>query len=366
MHLTAVIAGVFLILGVLWEVFETIILPRRVHRKLRITRFFYLATWRTWRVLTGRVRAARFREDLLGLYGPASLLLLFGLWTACLILAYGLMFWGLDSQLAVKANLPRTLWTDLYFSASNFFTLGLGDLLPRAAAIRLFTMIEAGNGLGFLGLVIAYLPTLYASFSSREVNIALLDARAGSPATAGEMLRRHAHFGELKNLDSLLLDWEHWSAALMESHVSYPVLCYFRSQHVNQSWVAALTGILDTCSLVMIGVNDMPDWQARLTFAICRHALVDITQVFHRAPLMIKEDRLSAADFEKLRDELRAENLTVGLRADAYVRLKHLRDMYEPYAYSLSEWLLMPLPSWTRPPGSKDNWTAGFWESGEM
>jgi hypothetical protein len=366
MHALAEILGAFIIFSVLWEIFETIILPRRVQRKVRVTRFFYLGTWRPWRMLAGRTKNVRLREELLGLYGPASLLILFFLWAVGLIAAYGLLYWGLGSQLAATARLPNTIWTDIYFSASNFLTLGLGDLLPRSGLVRTITMLEAGNGFGFVGLVIAYLPTLYASFSSREVNISLLDARAGSPATSGEMLRRHAHFGELKDLDRLLGDWEDWSAALMESHISYPVLCYFRSQHSNQSWVAALTAILDTCALVMIGVNDMPDWQARLTFAICRHALVDITQVFHRVPLMNKQERLPLPAFEKLRDELRKEGLNVGSRADSYARLKTLREMYEPYAFSLSEWLLMPLPAWSRTEGSKDNWTAGFWESDEM
>lgn len=361
MRAFAEILGVFMILAVLWEVFETIILPRRVQRKVRGTRFFYLGTWRPWKALTLGFRNQWLREELLGLYGPASLLLLFGLWTLGLIVSYGLLYWGLDAPLGGRSNIPHSLGTDLYFSASNFFTLGLGDLLPHGKLVRAITMLEAGMGLGFLGLVIAYLPTLYTSFSTREANISLLDARAGSPATAGEMLRRHAHFGELRNLDTLLADWEDWSAALMESHVSYPVLCYFRSQHTNQSWVAALTAILDTCSLVMIGVNDMPDWQARLTFAICRHALVDIAQVFHRVPL-IGEDRLPLEAFEKLRGVFKKENLIVGAHEDAYLRLKHLRNLYEPYALALSRMLLMPLPPWSRIPGSKDNWTVSFWE----
>ncbi len=365
MHVVAVISGLLLIGAVLWEVFETIILPRRVHRKFRLTRFFYLSTWQPLRALVRNFDSPFVREEILSLYGPLSLLLLFGIWTVGLVVAYALLFWGLNSQLAVKANMPQTFWSDIYFSASNFFTLGLGDLLPRAATIRVATMIEAGNGLGFLGLVIAYLPTLYTSFSSRETNISLLDARAGSPATAGEMLRRHARFGELRNLDTQLADWEHWSAALLESHVSYPVLCYFRSQHLNQSWVAALTAVLDTCSLVMIGVNDLPDWQARLTFAICRHALVDIAQVFHRAPQVCPDDRLTRERFEQLCADLRLEKLTMGAGADAYDRLKNLRAMYEPYAFALSDWLLMPMAPWQREPGGKDNWTIGFWESSE-
>ena len=365
MRVFAVIAGTLLIFAVLWEVFETIILPRRVARKFRVTRFFYLGTWRPWRVIARRFQSTASREGFLSFFGPASLLLLFCLWAGALILAYGLVYWGLKSPLNSNSGLPRTFWADLYFSASTFFTLGLGDLLPQSAWARVIAMMEAGNGLGFLGLVITYLPTLYSSFSTREVNISLLDARAGSPATAGEMLRRHGLYEQLGSLDTLLADWEKWSSALMESHISYPVLCYFRSQHSNQSWVAALTSILDTCSLVMIGVNDIPDWQARLTFAICRHALVDLTQTFHRIPVVCKDNRLPPEDWDRLRAELQRVKLTVGSRPDAYTRLQTLRALYEPYANAMSEHLLMPLPAWMRPPGTKDNWTVGFWESEE-
>ena len=143
-----------------------------------------------------------------------------------------------------------TFRTDFYFSGTTFFTLGLGDVTPRPGLARLITVTEAGTGFGFLGLVISYLPTLYGAFSQRELNISLLDARAGSPPTAAELLRRHAQFRDAKCSVSILHDWEIWSAQLMESHLSYPVLCYFRSQHDNQSWLAAFAAVLDVCALL--------------------------------------------------------------------------------------------------------------------
>ena len=243
------------------------------------------------------------REELLSFFGPASLLMLFAIWAFGLVVGFGLLFWGISAQFTLHEGLKNTVWTDLYYSGTNFFTLGLGEVIPFSTRGRVLTVIQAGTGMGFIAIVIAYLPTLYAAFSQREVNISLLDARAGSPATAGELLRRHALFGDLNNLTALLSEWEQWSAALMESHISYPVLCHFRSQHAQPKLAGGTHAILDTCSLVMIGIEGVPDWQARLTFAICRHALVDITQVFHRAPIPMEQDRLPAAKFEKLRSD---------------------------------------------------------------
>jgi hypothetical protein len=115
----------------------------------------------------------------------------------------------------------------------------------------IITVLESGTGIGFLAIVISYLPVLYGAFSRREVNISLLDARAGSPPTAAELVRRHVRGQNLEALGQFLRDWEAWSAELMESHLSFPVLCYFRSQHDNQSWLAALTAVLDTCALLI-------------------------------------------------------------------------------------------------------------------
>ena len=138
-------------------------------------------------------------------------------------------------------------------SGTNFFTLGLGDVTPTTTSARVLTTVEAGMGFGFLALVIGYLPVLSQAFSRRESAIALLDARAGSPPTAAELLRRRG--GRRPSPGRLLNDWERWSAEVLESHISFPVLAFYRSQHDNQSWVAALTTVLDTCALVITGVD---------------------------------------------------------------------------------------------------------------
>ncbi len=214
---------------------------------------------------------------------------------------------------------------------------------------------------GFLAIVIGYLPVIYQSFSRREVIISMLDARAGSPPNAAELLRRNAEDHGPDGLDSLLRDWEQWSAELLESHLSYPVLAYYRSQHDNQSWLAALTTILDACALVMAGLRGQSSNQARLTFAIARHAVVDLSQVFNTRPKLHEIKRLNADDLEHLHLALRA----AGLEPDdpAGQRLAHFRSMYEPYVDALARYLQMELPPWVVTISRKDNWQTTAWET---
>ena len=243
MKLLIAIAGLIILFATLWESFETIILPRRVTRPIRLVRMFYRLTWTGWAAVNRLIRSKKVRDAHLSYYGPLSLLGLFATWAILLVLAFAMLHWAAGSAINAPGETP-TFRTDFYLSGTTFFTLGLGDVTPRTTLAKAITVTEGGTGFGFLGLMISYLPTLYGAFSQRELNISLLDARAGSPPTAAELLRRHAQFADTEVLTPYLRDWEIWAAQLMESHLSYPVLCYFRSQHDNQSWLSRLRPFL--------------------------------------------------------------------------------------------------------------------------
>ncbi|MGA2193319.1 MAG: potassium channel family protein [Nitrospirota bacterium] len=359
----AAVSGIALILVVLWDGFETIVLPRRVTRKIRLARFFYRFTWRIWSRAVGAVSAGNRKETWFGYYGPMSLLMLLSLWGGCLIFGFSLLQWADGSQVNTQGG-NAGFWTDFYLSATTFFTLGLGDVTPRSTVARVLTAAEGGLGFGFLALVIGYLPALNQSFSRREVNISLLDARAGSPPSAAEMLRRHAGEYGLDALQELLAKWETWSAELMESHLSYPVLAYFRSQHDNQSWLSALTTVMDTCALTMVGLDGVCERQARLTFEITRHAVLDLSHVFGRAPSEPEVDRLPPEGLAELRAILSASGFNLPEGEDVGLKLAEIRAMYEPYVYSLSRFLHMSLPPWMPGPGWEDNWQTSAWRLG--
>ncbi len=361
MRVLVAIASFMLIVVVLWDAFETIVLPRRVTRRLRLTTFYYNVTWQPWLMLTRLIRSRKRREMILSIYGPLSLLALIVLWAIGLVFAFGMLHWAIATPL----NIPppaATLSTYLYLSGVVFFTLGFGDVTPVDGLGRLLTVLQSGMGFGVLAIVIGYLPVLYQAFSRREANISLLDARAGTPPTAAELLRRHGRAGNMEELDKLLGDWEVWSADLMESHLSYPVLCFFRSQHDNQSWLSSLTTILDSCALVMVGVDNAPTWQAQLTFAMARHTVVDLSQIFNSSPHEWKDARLPAEELARLRQSLAADNVPLREGADADEQLAKLRQMYEPYVTSLAAHLAMPLPPWIHEKDAVDNWQTSAWE----
>jgi len=352
MSIATSLTGAFLIIIILWEAFETVIFPRRVTRRVRLTRIFYRMTWRIWKAAVHLISARRLTESLLSIYGPLSLILLLSLWAFMLILGFGLVHWGA----ATISEDQTSLATNLYFSGTTFFTLGLGDVRPLSPFGRFMTVAEGGTGLGFLALVIGYLPGLNQSFSRREVNISLLDARAGSPPTAAEMLYRHNGEYGMESIREILHDGERWSAELLESHLSYPVLAFYRSQHDNQSWLAALAVILDTSAFVMVGLEGACVRQAQLTFAMARHAVVDLTLIFGVTPRWPDPDRLPPVQLTNLRSRLTAAGLRPRMGDEADQKLMELRGMYEPFLFALSTHFRLALPPWVPESGTADNW----------
>jgi hypothetical protein len=217
-------------------------------------------------------------------------------------------------------------------------------------------------GFAFLGIVIGYLPTIYSAFSRREIEISLLDARAGSPPTAAELLRRFCQCPDHDALDRIFQAWERWSAEVLESHLSYPVLSFFRSQHNNQSWLAALTTILDATTLVIVGVDGLPSDQAKITFAMARHAAVDLSQIVTTRYDPLAADRLPTEELVRLRRALSDKGLKLRDGTAAEEKLAALRAMYEPYVNALACSLLIVLPPWLHAERKPDNWRVAPWD----
>jgi len=361
-RVAALAFGLLFCLGAVVDAFQTIILPRRPTGRLRITRLFYILTWAPWAAVARRMGNSKVREQCYSIYGPGSLLLLLVVWAVLLVTGFALLFFALGTPFADALGGPGRLRTDLYVSGTTLFTLGLGDVLPRSLAARGLIVVESGTGLGFVALVIGYLPVLYGAFSRREVSVALLDGRAGSPPTSAELLRRHAFTGGQETLAVLLVEWERWAAELLESHVSYPILCYYRSQHDNQSWLSALTAVLDTCALLISVVPGAASRQAQLTFAMGRHALVDLGHVFHleRREAEWKArggvERLPPPSFNLLCGFMAEAGLRLCGDPDSAARLHALRALYESHAAALAGYLGMQLPAWVPEPRAKDQW----------
>jgi Ion channel len=366
MHWWATIGGLVLISVILMDAFETVVLPRRIRRNFfRVSTRFYKKTWGLWMRVARHIKSTNRREGFLAYYGPLSLFPLLGFWALGLILGFACVQYGIGEHLTLGSE-KITFWKVVYLSGETFFTLGYGDITPSNAAARALAVMEAGMGFAFLGVVIGYLPVIYNSFAAREIEISLLDARAGSPPTAAEFLGRLGCCPEQTVLDEILRDWERWCADLLSSHISYPVLLYFRSQHPNQSWLGAVTVMLDVTSLIITGVKGIHPDQAKLTFAMARHAVVDLSQVVNAQYSPHDADRLTAEDQSRLRSGLVRHGVTLsGTQNDEGAgtqKLEQLRGLYEPYLYALSRRLLMTLPPWIATDHKKDNWQSGPWD----
>jgi hypothetical protein len=361
----AIIFGVVIICVVLQDAFETVVLPRRVTRQFKLTAWFLRRTWIPWKNLAGRIRTPSLQQSFLGYFGPLSLITLLIFWAASLIMGFALLQYGIGGHEQL-GNEPITFARIIYHSGETFFTLGYGDIVPTSSLARALSVLEAGMGFAFLGVVIGYLPVVYASFSRREIQISMLDARAGSPPTSIELLVRLT--GSSENpidqtvLDGCLRDWERWAGELLESHISYPVLSFFRSQHSNTSWLGALQTMLDVTSLLITGIDGIHPGQARVTFAMARHAGVDLAQVVNARYDPLAPERLTDAGFDTLRDTLAAAGLKLQSTEEARQKLTKLRSMYEPYLHSMARNLMVALPPWQHPVKTRDNWQAGPWD----
>lgn len=353
------LVGAALVLIIMWDAFETILVPRRIGRRVRLTRYFYIVTWRVWRALALRIDHPARRQSFVGFYGPLSLILLLFCWASGLVIAFAMLLFASGGRGSVGAS---DLGLLLYMSGETFFTLGFGDFTPTSGFGRALAVCEAGLGFGFLGTVVGYLPTMYGAFAQRELEISLMDARAGSPPTAAEFLHRSSAAGDTALCDELLATWERWSAQLLETHISYPQLAYYRSQHGNQSWLASLTMILDATSLLLARPGGAASSQAQLTYAMARHALVDITQIFVSRYPGGHPPRLTDERLERLRAALADTTMRLPGDGGYAARLAEFRLLYEPYALALAAHLLFELPPWLPDQPRRDNWQGGPWD----
>jgi hypothetical protein len=352
------VAAAVLMAVVLLDAFEVVLLPRRVRHGFRLARLFYRTSWMLGRAAARLLPPGRWRTGLLSAFGPLSLFVLVVLWAMGLMTGFALLHWSLGTALSVA---DAGFGAYLYFSGTTFFTLGYGDMVPTGAVGRALSVAESGVGFVFLAVIVSYLPVLYQAFSRREIAIALLDARAGSPPSAGELLRRLAAGRSASGAGPFLVEWERWAADLLESHISFPVLSYYRSQHENQSWVGSLTTILDTSALLLAGVDGPDGYQARLTFAMARHAAVDLALVFQTQPLPPPADRLPAAELAALRESLCGAGMKIREGPAVATALAELRGLYEPFVNALAAYFLFTMPPFrpTKPP--VDNWQTSPW-----
>jgi hypothetical protein len=315
------------------EFFVSFMLPRRVKRDPRIARGLNRLFWRPWRAVARRFDPAT-ADTLLGFFGPLALIVQLVVWAIGLVIGYGLLEWAVAGG----------SFNERFLSSSGLF-LSAGAS-GGSTALRVVQLFEAATGVGVLFIVIGYMPSVYSAFSRRETAVSQLATRGGSPPAAGTLLHRAAGREQWQGLERDLRSWEAWAAELMETHLSYPLLSFYRSQHVNQNWLAALTAMVDVAALVKATSADGELEGADVTYRIGRHALADLALQFklETAPV----DRLSDEDFDDLFSIVERSTVATIDRESARRRLDKLRALYEPNAQALADFLALDLPPWFR------------------
>lgn len=341
------------------DALNTLVLARRTRHVFRIARFYYQVTWRPFAAVARNIQSPLRRESFLGVYGPVSLLLLIALWGIGLVLAFGLLQWSAGMK---SPRFTPTFAHDLYLSSRALVTLNDGD--PENGASQVLSVCEGGLGLAFLGMVVGYLPILYQSFARREMAISLLDARAGSPPSAGGLLRSTPF--EPERVIQQLEKWEAWMAHLLESQISFPMLGYFRSQHPNQSWLTALVAIVDYAVLIGITSKGSLRLQAGLTAAMGRHVLSDVVVIFglEQACGQTPSPRLGER-IEQLRHGLGERPEMFDVKALSAALLNEQIGGYEPQAAAVSTYFLMSLPAAVPDRAVRSDWRVGVSDRNE-
>jgi hypothetical protein len=336
------ILGITIILLIFVDAFETIILPRRVNRRVRFSRLYYRTFWKLWKKGKHLFKNNENRKVYLGVFGPLSLIILIGIWAIALIFGFALINFGTQTAIQSPQHI-RDFLTYFNLSGATFFPMGLPDTYPLKELGKFLAIIESGVGFAFLAMVIGYLPILYQAFSRREVNINLLDSHAGSPPNALYFIQQFSDGSVVEEIKPQLEKWEVWCAELLETHLSYPVLAFYRSQHDDQSWIAALLMILDTSSIVLASKNQSLHSAAKSTLAIARHAAIDLSQSYYLTLDTPSRARLTKKDFEQMKKLLKDSDLPLKDATYAEEKLQYLRKLYEPHIQALSDYFLMPI-----------------------
>ena len=323
-------AGGLLLIGlVLWDIFQTVVLPRPAPTRVRIARNLIRLTWPLWRWRALQRTSSLDQEKLLGSYAPATVLILLITWILVMVLGFGLVLYSLRDGLEPASDFGSIL----YYAGTSLLTIGFGDITATHGLARLVSVVAGGLGLGILALGITYLFSLYGSFQRREILVVRLEARAGAPPSGIRLLESYGAKDLRPGLAAFFLEWEAWAAEVLDSHVAYPILPYFRSSHDNVSWVSSLGAVLDAAALVLTTTEGGPTGEATMVQRVGGHFVEDLSNFFgwRNVPMALVErsefdaacDRLKAAGWQ-IRDQDRAWNAFVSLRSEYAARLNEM------------------------------------------
>jgi hypothetical protein len=343
-NVISVVAGLAIVLLTMNDVFQSVIVPRAVGRRYRMSNYAWRWAWQLWPKLVWRLAAENddLREDLLAYFAPGMLVLLTLIWVCSLVLGFGAIMWGLRGGLVPPIH---SFGTAMYFSGTALTTIGFGDVAGRTAGTRFFSIVAGATGLGLFAVLTTYLFALIGAFQARETFVVMLGARTGTPPSGVDLLAVAGYSQTTAQLDQVFFEGQRWTAQLMESHLAYPVLTYFRSSHDYQSWVGTLGTLLDAATLMITTVDGPHSGAARIYFNLGRHATHDLAKYMHVA-LESGSSGLERAEFEAACERLHDAGFAVRDRDVAWERFETMRADYAPQLIALARFFEIPPLQW--------------------
>lgn len=345
LNIVAALAGVFLVWFALRDVFQSVVVPRAVNRRLRVSSIVVRGGWLLWPRLAYALYTADDdrREELLGTFAPFILIALLVAWVLILIAGYGLILYALRAQLHPGgAGLGDTL----YFAGTSLLTIGFGDIVGTSPATRAVALLAGASGLAVVAITTSFLFSMFGAFQRRETFVVLVGSRAGAPPSGIGLLATHAYVDICEDLGRIFREGQTWIAEVMESHLAYPILAYFRSSHDYESWLGTLGTLLDAAVLTMttITASDLVSGQARMVYSVGRHATHDLAHYFGLlAPGTAGIDR---GEFDHACRRLAEAGYTLREREEAWKQFSRLRGTYAAQLNAMARWLEIPPLQW--------------------
>jgi hypothetical protein len=332
------LAGGLLVLIVLLDVFNSVIVPRPTVRGTLLSRSIVRPGWQAWRALGTRISGVNKREAMLAIFPPLALVLVLVAWVSLQAIGFGLLIHALRGDFHPRPGILGST----YVAAASLFGVGQSAFVPAGKAARLIIPIINATGLGTVALVITFLFSLYANFQRRESRVVMLDARAGAPPSGVTLLETYAQLQMLDRLPEVFSNWEIWSAEVLDSHLAYPILTYFRSSHDNESWISALGAVLDAATLMVSTIDAGPSGTAKMMVGMGAHLVEDISNQFnlpHNGDIGVERE-----EFEDARERLAAAGYTLRDDADiAWAKFTKMRGVYSSRLNAMAH-------AWATPP----------------
>lgn len=338
--IAAIVVGVLLVALNLIDVFRSVILPRAASIRFRLSARMVRVTWPIWRRVALQIDDADAREDFLGSYAPLALVGFLGLWGVGFILGYGLIFYGLRSELHPVPDFGSAF----YYSGVSFLTIGYGDIVATGGLSRFVSICAGGNGFAVVAILTTFLFSIFGAFAARENFVVTFGTRAGAPPSGVTLLETYARLGLMADLDDVFEEGIRWSASVLETHLAYPMLAYFRSSHDNESWIGALGALLDASTLKLTLLDDGPYGHAELCYEMARHCVRDLGHYFRFAEGDVPG--VEQQEFENARQRLRDAGLPVREASEAWEMFAHLRSAYATPLNEMASFFRIPPAQW--------------------